>query len=190
LGLHPIVYFYSNEGRYRTVSFLAVVDFVINLDRDKQINNFIKVREDFEKFILEYDYMIKQIYEKHRDVHKSYKYLSRFFKQVITYLEAGKIKHEITNEIISTEDFKYLTIKTNNLPQPNISSTKDFNTDKKSEIYIKDVLQNAPRCKICNGLIHRNSISIDHIQRKEDGGLGTLDNGQITHPYCNTGYKN
>jgi hypothetical protein len=71
-----------------------------------------------------------------------------------------------------------------------MSSTKKFNTDKKSEIYIRDVLQNAPRCKICNGLIHRNSISIDHIQRKEDGGLGTVDNGQITHPYCNTGYKN
>lgn len=189
LGLHPIVYFYSNEGRYRTVSFLAVVDFVINLERDKQINNFIKVREDFEKFILEYDYIIKQIYEKYRDVHKSYKSLSRFFKQAIAYLEAGK-KNETINEIISRENFKYLTVKTNNISPPNILSTKDFNTDKKSEIYIRDVLQNAPRCKICNGLIHRNSISIDHIQRKEDGGLGTVNNGQITHPYCNTGYKN
>ncbi|WP_442944301.1 HNH endonuclease signature motif containing protein [Nostoc sp.] len=67
---------------------------------------------------------------------------------------------------------------------------QDFNTNKKSEIYIKDALKNALKCKICNGLIHRNSISIDHIQRKEDGGLANLDNGQITHPYCNTGYKN
>ncbi|WP_372726522.1 HNH endonuclease [Nostoc sp. C057] len=32
--------------------------------------------------------------------------------------------------------------------------------------------------------------SIDHIKRKADGGLGTLENAQLTHPYCNTTYKN
>lgn len=45
LGLHPIVYFYSKQGRYRTVSFLAMVDFVIDLDQRKKLNSFIKVRE-------------------------------------------------------------------------------------------------------------------------------------------------
>jgi hypothetical protein len=70
------------------------------------------------------------------------------------------------------------------------STSKDFNTSQKSAVYMKSALQNAPTCKICNGFIHKNSISIDHIQRKQDGGLATLDNGQLTHPYCNTGYKN
>ena len=27
-------------------------------------------------------------------------------------------------------------------------------------------------------------------KRKADGGLGTLDNAQLTHPYCNTTFKN
>ncbi len=54
----------------------------------------------------------------------------------------------------------------------------------------KDTLPDAPRCKICNGFIHKNSISIDHKQRRQDGGLANIDNGQLTHPYCNTGYKN
>jgi hypothetical protein len=85
--------------------------------------------------------------------------------------------------------FKYLIVRKTITLQIN-SSPKDFNTDKKSEIYIKEALKNAPQCKICKGAIHRNSISIDHIQRKEDGGLASVDNGQITHPYCNTGYKN
>lgn len=48
----------------------------------------------------------------------------------------------------------------------------------------------APRCAICGGLLHTHSISIDHIQRKRDGGLGCVENGQLTHPYCNTGVKN
>jgi hypothetical protein len=33
------------------------------------------------------------------------------------------------------------------------------------------------------------SISFDHKDRKQDGGLGTPDNAQLTHHYCNGGYK-
>lgn len=46
------------------------------------------------------------------------------------------------------------------------------------------------RCCICSAAIHFNSISIDHIVRKQDGGLGTVDNAQLSHPFCNTGVKN
>ncbi|MBL7020994.1 MAG: HNH endonuclease [Nitrospinaceae bacterium] len=68
--------------------------------------------------------------------------------------------------------------------------TPDFNASRKSAVFIKESISTASRCKICNGLIHRNSISIDHIKRKEDGGTADIDNGQLTHPYCNTGIKN
>lgn len=189
LGLHPIVYCYSKEGRHRTVSFLAMVDFVMELDKRKKMNDFIKVREKFEEFVVENDYLIQQIYVKYRDVQKSYKHISKFFLEVVNNLKADKTIDETREDITSTQDFKYLTVR-KLVSQQNDSSAKDFNTIKKSEIYIKEALQSVPRCRICNGFIHRNSISIDHIQRKEDGGLATLDNGQITHPYCNTGYKN
>ncbi|MEH2050132.1 HNH endonuclease [Nostoc sp.] len=188
LGLHPVIYFYSKDGRYRTVSFLAVVDFVIELDKRKKINDFIQVRENFEECIIKYDYLIQQIYLKYKSVQKSYKDVSILFQKIVINLQAGKAIDILINEIISSNDFQYLTIRT--ITQENNSSVQDFNTNKKSEIYIKDALKNVPKCKICNGLIHRNSISIDHIQRKEDGGLASIDNGQITHPYCNTGYKN
>jgi hypothetical protein len=188
LGLHPILYFYSQNGQHRTVSFFAVVDFVMKLDEGKKFNDFIDVRQNFEEFLQNYDYLIKQICEKHRDVQKSYKHISNFFNQVVIHLKAGKTLDDTINQIISSDNFKYLNIR--NKEKSITSSTKEFNTNKKSEIYIKEALLSVPRCKICNGLIHRNSISIDHIQRKEDGGLATSDNGQITHPYCNTGYKN
>ncbi|MEH2339032.1 HNH endonuclease signature motif containing protein [Nostoc sp.] len=188
LGLHPVIYFYSKDGRHRTVSLLAVVDFVIELDKRKKIDDFIQVREHFEECLIKYDYLIQQIYLKYKSVHKSYKDVSKIFQKIVTNLQTEKIIGNVINEIISSNDFQYLTIRTINKEIP--SSTQDFNTNKKNEIYIKDALKNAPKCKICNGLIHRNSISIDHIQRKEDGGLASVDNGQITHPYCNTGYKN
>lgn len=188
LGLHPIVYVYSKDGRYRTVSFLAIVDFVIELDKRKKLNDFITVREEFENFLLEYDYLIQQIYVKYRSVQKSYKYLSKFFQEVVIKLKLEETIYESIKQIISTPEFNYLNIR--NVIQQTNSSSKKFNTSRKSEIYINEALKNANRCRICKGFIHRNSISIDHIQRKKDGGLGTLNNGQITHPYCNTGYKN
>jgi hypothetical protein len=189
LGLHPILYFYSQNGQHRTVSFFAVVDFVMKLQERNKLNDFIGVREIFEEFLQNYDYLIKQIYEKYnREVQKSYKHISKFFDQLVIHLKGGLTLDDTLKQIISSPDFKYLTAR--DKEQSITSSTKEFNTNKKSEIIIKDLLRSVPRCKICKGLIHRNSISIDHIQRKQDGGSATLDNGQITHPYCNTGYKN
>ena len=34
-----------------------------------------------------------------------------------------------------------------------------------------------------------NSITMDHKIRKQDGGKGAVENGQIAHPYCNTTLK-
>jgi hypothetical protein len=188
LGLHPAVYVYSKDGRHKAASFLAIVDFVMELDKHLKTNDFIRVRGEFEEFLINYDYLSQQIYLRYKDAQKSYKPTSKFFQQVISGLISKKPIDDILDEILSQSEFKYLTVRKVN--QMDATSDKDFNTNKKSMIYIRDALQGASRCKICNGLIHRNAISIDHIQRKEDGGLATLDNGQITHPYCNTGYKN
>jgi Protein of unknown function DUF262/HNH endonuclease len=190
LGLHPVVYFYSQDGRHKTASFFAMVDFVVQLDRRKKINDFIDVRERFEEFILEYDYLIQQINRKHRSAQKSYSFISTFFQNLISAFKSGKSIDEAINAVISSSDFSYLTFQKTTEHQETELAAKDFNSGKKSAVYIKEALQNAPRCKICGGFIHRNSISIDHIHRKQDGGLATVDNGQITHPYCNTGYKN
>jgi len=187
LGLHPAIYFYSQEGRHKTASFFAVVDFVMELDKRKKMNEFIDVRSSFENFILEYDYLIQQIHRKYRSTQKSYPHISKLFIRMVSMLKDGKDISESINEVVSTSDFSYLAFQ-KPLQQDN-SASKDFSTNQKSAIYMREALQNAPSCGICGGLIHRNSISIDHTQRKEDGGLATLDNGQLTHPYCNTGYK-
>jgi hypothetical protein len=50
-------------------------------------------------------------------------------------LKAGKTIDETINEIISIKNFNYLTIQ--RIIEPTDSSAKDFNTGKKSAIYIK-----------------------------------------------------
>jgi hypothetical protein len=66
---------------------------------------------------------------------------------------------------------------------------KDFTTERKSAVYLREALERALRCAICGARLHHKSIHIDHIQRKADQGPASEDNAQLTHPYCNTSYK-
>lgn len=187
LGLHPAVYFYSQDGRHKTASFYAVTALMLEIENNNLINDFIKVREKFEEILIVYDYVIQQIVRKHRRALHSYEHVKDFYLAVIKKLLEGKTKEEALTEIIRDTEFKYLTKTIDN---DEITETKEFSEETKSAIFIKEALTSALKCKICKGYIHRNSISIDHIIRKQDGGSGIIDNGQLTHPYCNTTVKN
>jgi len=188
LGLHPAVYFYSNEGRHKTASFLATVEFIQRLVKHNKLKAFTSVRSLFEDVILNYDYVIQQIVRKYRTSQASYSKVADFFESLTHTIHDDKIddKKIIMETILKETEFDYLSIS-----RPSFTSVKkDFSRDDKSSVYLSSALSSAPRCKICNGYIHTNSISIDHKARKKDGGLGDRSNGQISHPYCNTGYKN
>lgn len=186
LGLHPVVYFYSQDGRHKIASFLAIVALILDLEKRGKFADFISVRKEFETMLIEYDYLIQQINRKFRSAKNSYQQVKTFYLKIIEKLLEKKPLSGIINEIVKLEDFNYLTLQVD----PHETKSSDFNTSKKSAVFIKEAITKAPRCKICNGLIHRNSISIDHIKRKEDGGIASIDNGQLTHPYCNTAIKN
>ncbi|ADQ79819.1 hypothetical protein Palpr_1678 [Paludibacter propionicigenes WB4] len=187
LGLHPIVYFYSIEGKHKPASFYYIVAFLLELERKSYFNNFIKAREQFEKFLLDYDYIITQITRNFRSATRSIPHVVDFFLILISDLNNNITLNESIQKIVKTEKFKFLKLEDN---ENESNEYKDFTTDTKSEVFIREAIKNGLRCKICNGFLHKNAISIDHIQRKEDGGLGIPDNGQLTHPYCNTTYKN
>ena len=188
LGLHPAVYFYSQEGRHKSASFLAVIDFVSRLGARRKLNDFIDVRDQFEEFLLGHDYLVQQINRKHRTAQASHPFISFFFDEVLSALKGGAAVAEVTKQLQGSEKFGYLSMQEPALVrgQPG----KKFDTEGKSAVYLREVLQRAPRCAICKGYVHRNSISIDHIERRRDGGSSSVDNGQLSHPYCNTGYKN
>jgi hypothetical protein len=114
--------------------------------------------------------------------------ISQFFWEVIEGFVNGKTEQGVLQSIQDGKRFSYLTHQMQS--HSAAEYRQDFSSDVKSAVYIREVLQSAPRCNICKGFIHKNSISIDHIQRKQDGGMGAVENGQLTHPYCNTGYKN
>lgn len=186
LGLHPAVYFYSQEGRHKVASFYAIAALVLQMDKANSFNDFISVRPLFEKFVILYDYLPQQMIRRFRSAFGSHRHIADLYLEVIRLLGQGKSIDEVVNEVLTQENFKYLNLVQEN---PEVT-TGDFSSERKSAVYIKSALQHAPTCKICSGLMHRNSVTIDHIDRREDGGLGAVDNGQIAHPYCNTTFKN
>lgn len=186
LGLHPVVYFYSQDGRHKIASFYAILALIKILDEQNNFNHFISVRPKFEEILVQYDYLVQQINRRYRSAIGSYSHIKDFYLAIIDHLHNGKDKETGIADIMKSNKFNYLTA---NVDVTEIASSK-FSTERKSAVYIKEALNNAPKCQICGGFIHRNSITIDHIDREQDGGLGTVENGQISHPYCNTTFKN
>lgn len=135
-------------------------------------------REAFEGLLLEFDFLIQQINRKYRTSTASYPYIKNYFFKIIELLNNGIQKDNVISNILDDPDFKYLTSYSN---AENVTST-EFSRERKSAVYIKDAIKNTVRCKICSGYIHKNSMTVDHIIRKEDGGLWTIDNAQIAHP--------
>lgn len=186
LGLHPVIYFYSKTGRHKPASFLGIVEFVKELKNKNKFNDFIEIRKDFESILVKYDFVIQQINRRFRYAKKSIKPLLLFYTTIIDNLKSGKNIEESIKETLKLKDFENVNIDNEYFE----THKKEFSKPVKNMTFIKTYLENASRCPICGGVIHKNSISFDHITRKEDGGKGTVDNAQLTHPYCNSTYKN
>lgn len=186
LGLHPAVYFYSKDGRLKVAMIYAIAGFVMILEEKKKKKEFIKVRKQIEEIIYEYDYVIQQINRKYRSALASYIYIAEFLYNCQEELLIHPDLSVALNKVLASQTYFYINLAKE---EPKETESSKFNESRKSAVFIKSALENIPKCKICDTPIHKNSISIDHIGKKSAGGKGTVLNGQLTHPFCNTGVK-
>lgn len=184
LGLHPAVYFYSEKGRYQPTAFMAWIELIKDFDNNNYFDKFISIRSEFEQALVTYKYLTNQVTIKFGSGLKGYKQLKEVYERLIELVSEGISTSEIGIKI--KEAFSYLNMDY----KGEAPKSPDFNANTKSEVFINSALAEATKCMICSGYIHINSITIDHVERKEDGGIGVAGNGQIAHPYCNSTYKN
>jgi hypothetical protein len=188
LGLHPAIYFYSITGRHQPPAFLAVAGFVMEMHEKGLLNEFTKHREAFEDFLLLHKDFINQIVTRIGGGLKPFHRLRELYMFVLKSLIAGQSKDDILSGLSKHHNLFFL--KANPIIEEYIMTSADFSPSTKSAVFFRDALeQPRERCGICNARLHVNSIHIDHVQRKADGGMGTLDNAQLSHPYCNSTYK-
>lgn len=187
LGLHPAIYIYSQSGNFRVSCFHAVIIFTKELSENNKLNIFTKYRAEFESIIVKSDVLIQQIVRKARQANKAVIPLVRFLHVILEKLSTETEVDDVLLELGKSTEFSYINI--DEVYQSDTESAS-FSKSTKSAAYISEAISLAPKCKICGGLLHSKSISIDHKVRKEDGGMGNYDNAQLTHPYCNSTYKN
>ena len=186
LGLHPLVYFYGPTGRFQPTSFFAVIALVKELEQHNSFAQFTSIRRGFEDFLLGHKHFANQITQKFGSGLKGYQRVFHMYKRLMQSL--------LSNEtLIETETAFELDPQLSFLRAENVgpqgAAHKDFSSDTKSAVYLAEAKNSLLPCNICKGYIHRNSISIDHIQDKKFGGTGEHTNAQLTHPYCNSTYK-
>lgn len=185
LGLHPAVYFYNERGKHSRFLFLGMINLITDkiADNDHEFfRKFIVARKKLEAFLIEHKSLIGILLQnmaKGRRVGN--------ISDVIAFLVDGfargeDVKVEAVLQLLGTRGKVYDVVA--------LQSASSFSDDTRSGIFMRTALESALRCPVCQGLLDpAKSVSYDHITPVREGGTGDLENGQMTHPYCNTGVK-
>ena len=186
LRLHPYVYFYNDIGGHKIGNYYGILQLINEIkDKPTELNKFIKNRERLENIIIKYGFVFQQLQRKWRQSKRAYKELAKFYIDLIEEINQNSDDTVVINEISSKYNFLDFRIVDNEI----INKKSNFSQGKKKQIKIHSVASTLLKCPICHGYLTSMSSSIDHIERKEDGGTDAISNGQLTHLYCNTTYK-
>lgn len=190
LGIHPFVYFYSDLGKHKIGSYYGFVLFVKDLIEQNRLKDFISVRSTFEQVIYQYNFLVQQIIRRWRQSKKAYIHIKEYFLAIMDILLAEKNldAEQVVEKVRNSGEFNYLQIEI--VDNEEVTLKGNYSRGKRQQIKLRALVENLPKCPICSGYMDTKSVSVDHIVRKQDGGTNSFKNGQITHLYCNTTYKN
>lgn len=188
LGLHPAVYCYTATGKFQAAGFFAQVQFVQYLEKMAAFQKFTYARQRMEEFLVFYKYFFNQLIGKVGSGTRSLKTLLELYIFLYERFSENKSIIEVKDLVLKTAPF---AARLKEVPEAGASTTQPrFARETKAAIRLNAALSAAPRCLICHARYHENAVSIDHVKTVRAGGIGSMTNGAVTHPYCNTGFKN
>ena len=188
LGLHPLAYFYTRGGAFQPVAFLAVTQVIGRLVEKNKLHEFTDVRRSFELFIMKHKEAFTLIVKRQGAGARSRPALEAFLELALDALWSKRSDEEIIGLMSADARFSFFATPAP-IRQPSSGKAKAFDASTKSAAFVHSLETNGVRCAICGALLHRNSMQTDHINRKADGGGQHSANAQVTHPYCNSTYK-
>ena len=179
LGLHPAVYFWGTTGNHRPSMFLGVVAFVKDLIQNDQLVLFTLHRAKLEEFLVGKEKVGQQILSRYGGWKRSLEPIKQLLRLIFEGLVAGNSDTEIL------ESIEELSGKS----EVHDVAKRDGWKETRSAARIKASLASATRCAICQARLVLSRASDDHIERRSDGGHSGVSNAQLTHHYCNHGFK-
>lgn len=185
LGLHPAVYFYNDRGVHTRHLFLGLVKLITEKVRNNDssfFKKFTSVRSLLEEFLIANKSIITQ----------AFNVFNREARIVRVHDLFQKLIDKLYNKDPFTLEqlFAAIGLEGRILDLRAAASKAAFSDEAKSAIYLRSSLKQALKCPVCDGLLYpKKSVSYDHKVRVRENGVGSIDNGQMTHPYCNTAIK-
>lgn len=190
LGLHPIVYFYTRSGSFQPTAFLATSLFIEELAKAKKLIAFTEVRAKLEGFLIDHKEALSLLTHKYGSGVRSLPWIKIYMERVLNGFWSGKTARAIQAEFASDPDWAFLTVpRPSGIHAATDKEKKAFNANTKTAAFFASALPSALKCAICGSLVHKNSLQFDHKHRASDGGNADVSNAQVTHPFCNSTYK-
>jgi hypothetical protein len=188
LGLHPLAYFYTRGGTFQPVAFLAVMQVIGRLVERDKLDRFTEVRRAFEHFVMKHKEAFTLVVKRQGSGPRSRPALEAFLEVALEGLWAGKTSDGIIETMSADPRFSFFATPAP-IREPAAKGDARFDAKAKTAAFVVGLETNGVRCAICGALLHRNSMTTDHIVRKVDGGGAHSGNAQLAHPYCNSTYK-
>jgi hypothetical protein len=185
MGLHPAVYFYNERGKYSRFLFLGMASLTAEKLRnndDGYFKKFTTARKNMEKFLIDNKSLIGILLQNMGKGNRVSK-----MRDLFSFLVAESADRILLpEEAISQLGLRGRIFDVNTAHQ----GPTRFSDDDKSQIFITKALASALTCTVCGGKLDpHKSVSYDHKKRVRDGGGNHPSNGDLVHPYCNTGIK-
>jgi len=136
LGLHPAIYFYSQQGRYQITPFMAILNLIDDYEKRKQLIKFTTIRKAFEDFLWQHKNLVNQATVTWGSGAKGYLNLSKLFDFIIKLFMDNKNEEDVLKELDNSTEYNFYKSGVREL---NPKRRKDFSSESKSEIFLKAV---------------------------------------------------
>ncbi len=180
LGLHPALYFYSPGGVFQPAALLSFAVLFKGWDTD-EFKKFTSVRSKFEEFLLAHRGITEAV-RKLGSGGRSRPRITAFYRTVLDHIRDGKTPSQAHALLLKNSEFAFMFA---DMPDGKTSTGK-FTRDVKGGAFLRDALPTAPKCPTCGGILHRNGMHTGHKEHRREGGVGSLSNAYMQHPFCNS----
>ncbi len=183
LGLDQAVYAYGATGKVHPAAYLASLRFAQELSDHNQLVDFSVVRGKFEEFLVRHKLFINALGHSKGSRTRSLESILQMYRIVLSKTLEGKCTDE---EIVSALQ---ADPKLKDLEGPVVEEAepirKRFSQSVVRAKIVEEILKNRAICTVCGARLPPSARSKDHVKKQEEGGMGTLENLNFTHPYCN-----
>jgi len=185
LALHPALYCYDIRGKFVGKAFIGAIEFVRELEQRDKFFEFTQHRKLFEDFLISRPHLMTQIgTTQGSGGRRGVPAVKALYSSLFDGLRNRQSLPDIVAGMKLDKALSFLEWD----PPIEKDSGRRFSDSDRAAIVIRTALDR-DICPECGGRMYIKDRSFDHAERLMDGGKSVASNGDLMHPYCNTGYK-